>query len=151
MEAGFSNLFCKPRLNLKVYIVLCFKVEDDSGYRGFRLTKNLPKAAAKIFAMNLRVLVPKILPLRELLHLVIANSLSQKKPKEAMGGGGGGGGQVVGLNLKTGVDHFCIHPGGRAVIDSVGKSLGLNSYDLEPARMALHRFGNTSSAGNLNL
>ncbi|KAG6600081.1 3-ketoacyl-CoA synthase 19, partial [Cucurbita argyrosperma subsp. sororia] len=124
----------------------CIQVEDDNGYRGFRLTKNLPKAAAKIFAMNLRVLVPKILPLRELLHLAIANSLSQKKPKEAMGGGGGGG-QVVGLNLKTGVDHFCIHPGGRAVIDSVGKSLGLNSYDLEPARMALHRFGNTSSAG----
>lgn len=97
--------------------------------------------------MNLRVLVPKILPLRELLRYAIANSLTQNKPKEAMGGTSLGQAPIIGLNLKTGVDHFCIHPGGRAVIDSVGKSLGLNAYDLEPARMALHRFGNTSSAG----
>lgn len=99
--------------------------------------------------MNLRVLVPKILPLRELLRYVIANSLGQKeKPaKEAIGGGALDQNTITGLNLKTGVDHFCIHPGGRAVIDSVGKSLGLSVYDLEPARMALHRFGNTSSAG----
>lgn len=92
--------------------------------------------------MNLRVLVPKILPLRELIRYAIAYSLNQNKAKQAMAQG-----QLVGLNLKTGVEHFCIHPGGRAVIDSVGKSLGLTAYDLEPARMALHRFGNTSSAG----
>jgi 3-ketoacyl-CoA synthase len=52
-----------------------------------------------------------------------------------------------GLDLRSGIDHFCVHPGGRAIIDEVGKSLALNDYDLEPARMALYRFGNTSSGG----
>ncbi|GAY45348.1 hypothetical protein CUMW_088820 [Citrus unshiu] len=80
----------------------CMQVEDQQGHPGFRLTKQLTKAAALAFTMNLQVLVPKILPLRE---------------------------------------QF------RAVIDGTGKGLELDEYDLEPARMALHRFGNTSAGG----
>ncbi|PIN04326.1 Very-long-chain 3-oxoacyl-CoA synthase [Handroanthus impetiginosus] len=119
----------------------CIQVEDNEGYRGFRLTKKLTKAAARAFVMNLRVLAPKILPPWELVRYAMV-SMRWKKEKntvlEAVG---------VGLNLKSGVKHFCIHPGGRAVIDGVGKSLALTEYDLEPARMTLHRFGNTSAGG----
>ncbi|XP_062156386.1 3-ketoacyl-CoA synthase 19 [Alnus glutinosa] len=111
----------------------CMQVEDEHGNLGFRLTKSLTKAAAQAFSMNLRVLVPKVLPLRELLRYFFAAKLQHKTKSP---------------NLKAGVDHFCIHPGGRAVIDGVGKGLGLSDNDLEPARMALHRFGNTSAAGN---
>ncbi|KAM1162158.1 hypothetical protein PS2_001193 [Malus domestica] len=53
----------------------------------------------------------------------------------------------VGLNLKTRIEHFCIQPGGRAIIDGIGESLELSDYDVEPSRTALHRFGNTSAAG----
>ncbi|CAN0909398.1 3-ketoacyl-CoA synthase 19 [Linum grandiflorum] len=120
----------------------CIQKEDGFGHKGFLLTKGLTKAAAQAFKLNLRILVPKILPLKDLL-LYIAISFTRKKPKivslETAAGSG--------LNLKTGIEHFCIHPGGRAVIDGVGKSLGLDDYDLEPSRMALHRFGNTSAGG----
>ncbi|KAF9661673.1 hypothetical protein SADUNF_Sadunf19G0093100 [Salix dunnii] len=119
----------------------CFQLEDDIGNKGFRLTKDLPRAGAKALAKNLRVLLPKVLPLSEILRYKI-NYYRNKMMKRSAPKGAG-----PGLNLKSGIDHFCVHPGGRAIIDEVGKSLALNNHDLEPARMALYRFGNTSSGG----
>lgn len=118
----------------------CMQVEDDLGYTGFRLTKALTRAAARAFTVNLKVLVPKILPLYELVRYLIVSYRRSNKNTELEKVG-------VGLNLETGIEHFCIHPGGKAVIEGVGKSLGLSDYDIEPARMALHRFGNTSAGG----
>ncbi|KAF2295927.1 hypothetical protein GH714_035178 [Hevea brasiliensis] len=118
----------------------CIQVEDDLGYVGFLLTRGLTRNASQALSMNLRELLPKVLPLWELLRCVF-KSITRNRNKcftEAIG---------AILNLKAGVDHFCIHPGGKAVIDGIGKSLGLTDYDLEPARMALHRFGNTSAGG----
>ncbi|KAI3721325.1 hypothetical protein L2E82_32334 [Cichorium intybus] len=106
----------------------CMQVEDDHGYSGFRLNKTLTKVAARALTNNLRVLLPKVLPLWEIIRYAFLKSSSK-------------------INLKTGIQHFCVHPGGRAVIDDVGANLGLNEYDLEPSRMTLHRFGNTSSGG----
>ncbi|KAL7615030.1 hypothetical protein Lser_V15G06027 [Lactuca serriola] len=106
----------------------CMQIEDDEGYEGFRLKKTLPKVAGRALMKNLRVLLPKVLPLWEIVRYACLKSGSK-------------------INLKTGIEHFCIHPGGRAVIDEVGINLGLSDYDLEPSRMTLHRFGNTSSGG----
>ncbi|KAB5512703.1 hypothetical protein DKX38_029731 [Salix brachista] len=119
----------------------CFQLEDDIGNKGFRLTRDLPRAGAKALAKNLRVLLPKVLPLSEILHYTINHYRNKMMKRPAPKGSG------PGLNLKSGIDHFCVHPGGRAIIDEVGQSLALNDHDLEPARMALHRFGNTSSGG----
>ncbi|KAF5954152.1 hypothetical protein HYC85_007008 [Camellia sinensis] len=111
------------------------------GRLGFYLGKNLPKVATRAFVDNLKEIAPKILPLRELLRFTIA-SFARKMTQTSSKGGGG---RPV-INFKTGVDHFCVHTGGKAVIDGIGQSLSLTEYDLEPARMTLHRFGNTSAS-----
>ncbi|KAB1226059.1 3-ketoacyl-CoA synthase 12 [Morella rubra] len=121
----------------------CLQKEDEQGRLGFHLGKSLPKAATRALVENLREIAPKILPMRELIRFMVVSlvrKISQSSSKT--------GGTKTAINFKTGVDHFCLHTGGKAVIDGLGMSLDLGDYDLEPARMTLHRFGNTS-AGSL--
>ncbi|CAL5424316.1 unnamed protein product [Camellia sinensis] len=119
----------------------CMQKEDEQGRIGFYLGKTLPKAATRAFIDNLKEISPKILPLQELLRFTIASFRRRMSQNLSKTGGG-----IPVINLKTGVDHFCIHTGGKAVIDGIGQSLSLSEYDLEPSRMTLHRFGNTSAS-----
>ncbi|ERM96062.1 hypothetical protein AMTR_s00129p00102500 [Amborella trichopoda] len=48
-------------------------------------------------------------------------------------------------DFKQAFEHFCIHAGGRAVVDALEKNLQLSPEHVEASRMTLHRFGNTSS------
>ncbi|KAL7223272.1 hypothetical protein ACSBR1_024849 [Camellia fascicularis] len=48
-------------------------------------------------------------------------------------------------DFKQAFEHFCIHAGGRAVINELQKNLQLSAQHMEASRMTLHRFGNTSS------
>ncbi|KAL6967437.1 3-ketoacyl-CoA synthase 12 [Sarracenia purpurea var. burkii] len=119
----------------------CIQKEDEFGRVGFYLGKTLPTAATRALVDNLKRICPKILPAREILRYVIASLLRKMIQTK-----GGESGAKLPIDSKTGVDHFCIHTGGKAVIDGIGQSLSLNEYDLEPARMTLHRFGNTSAS-----
>jgi predicted naringenin-chalcone synthase len=49
-------------------------------------------------------------------------------------------------DFKRAVDHFCIHAGGRGVIDGIEKNLRLQPYHVEPSRATLYNYGNTSSS-----
>ncbi|CAF2283409.1 hypothetical protein BRARA_D01714 [Brassica rapa] len=128
----------------------CIQSEDEQGRVGFYLGKNLPKAATRAFVDNLKVITPKILPVTELfrfmLKLLIKKIKMHQNPSKASMNLPPGTPIKAGINFKTGIEHFCIHTGGKAVIDGIGHSLDLSEYDIEPARMTLHRFGNTSAS-----
>ena len=49
-------------------------------------------------------------------------------------------------NFKRAFDHFCLHTGGRGVLDELEKSLTLTPQDMEPSRRTLHSYGNISVA-----
>lgn len=123
----------------------CIQKEDHQGRVGFHLGKNLPKAATRAFVDNLKEIAPKILPVRELLRFMVVSFIWKRMKSNTKDGSSSSSSRPV-INFKTGVDHFCIHTGGKAVIDGIGQSLNLTEYDLEPARMTLHRFGNTSAS-----
>uniref|UniRef100_A0ACD5UG12 Uncharacterized protein n=1 Tax=Avena sativa TaxID=4498 RepID=A0ACD5UG12_AVESA len=120
------------------------KRDDGSGRVGISLSKDLPKAAARALTLNLRRLAPRILPVSELARFAVHSMFCRKlillpHAKQTHGG-------AAKINFKTGVEHFCVHPGGTAVIEGVKGSLGLDAYDVEPAVMTLHRWGNTSTS-----
>ena len=48
-------------------------------------------------------------------------------------------------DFKLAIEHFCIHAGGPAVLDAMEKNLQMTEWHMEPSRMSLYRFGNTSS------
>ncbi|KAI4974010.1 hypothetical protein ZWY2020_041791 [Hordeum vulgare] len=114
-----------------------FQREDADNITGFSINKTLPKAAVQAFAANLKRLVPFILPARELVRLAASFTWQKMQRRQRV---------KIDINLKTGVDHFCLHSGGVAVIDAVKKNFGLNEADVEPSRMTLHRWGNTSAS-----
>lgn len=120
--------------------------EDADGRLGVSLSKALPKAAVRAFTENLQRLAPRILPASELARFasrLLLRKLGLLRRSRGKDGPSPGGPKI---DFKTGVDHFCLHPGGTAVIEAVRKSLGLTAHDVEPARMTLHRWGNTSAS-----
>ncbi|GAB2282313.1 3-ketoacyl-CoA synthase 11 [Dionaea muscipula] len=49
-------------------------------------------------------------------------------------------------NFRGSIDHFCCHVGGKPVLDEMQKNLRMSESDMEPSRMTLYKWGNTSSS-----
>ena len=85
---------------------------------------------------NLTQLGPLVLPLSE--QLKVVHSLIRHKM-------GGSAPRYV-PSFKSAIHFFCIHAGGRAVLDGIEKNLRLLPVDMEPSRTVLRKMGNTSSS-----
>ncbi|KAK8582760.1 hypothetical protein V6N13_069529 [Hibiscus sabdariffa] len=114
-----------------------FEEEDKEGNAGISLSKDLMAIAGEALKSNITTIGPLVLPASEqLLFLVtlIGRKIFNPKWKPYI------------PDFKQALEHFCIHAGGRAVIDELQKNLQLSAEHVEASRMALHRFGNTSSS-----
>ncbi|KAK9742500.1 hypothetical protein RND81_03G177200 [Saponaria officinalis] len=114
-----------------------FQEEDPEGKVGISLQKDLMAIAGEALKSNITTMGPLVLPASEqLLFLLslIGRKIFNPKWKPYI------------PDFKQAFEHFCIHAGGRAVIDELQKNLQLSSEHCEASRMTLHRFGNTSSS-----
>ncbi|KAH7372858.1 hypothetical protein KP509_17G025200 [Ceratopteris richardii] len=114
-----------------------YQKEDAKGERGVSLSKDLMTIAGNTLRANITSLGPLVLPLSEQLlffFVFIAKNVFRRNIKSYI------------PDFKLAFEHFCIHAGGRAVIDELEKSLRLSERHVEASRMTLHRFGNTSSS-----
>ncbi|KAH9696164.1 3-ketoacyl-CoA synthase 4 [Citrus sinensis] len=114
-----------------------YQEQDNAGKTGVSLSKDLMAIAGMALKANITTLGPLVLPISEQLLFfatLVAKKFSNAKVKPYI------------PDFKLAFDHFCIHAGGRAVIDELEKNLQLLPEHVEASRMTLHRFGNTSSS-----
>jgi len=114
-----------------------YQEQDDAGKTGVSLSKDLMAIAGGALKTNITTLGPLVLPISEQL-LFFATLVFKKLLNKKM--------MPYIPDFKLAFDHFCIHAGGRAVIDELEKNLQLLPVHVEASRMTLHRFGNTSSS-----
>ncbi|KAH6799270.1 3-ketoacyl-CoA synthase 5 [Perilla frutescens var. frutescens] len=114
-----------------------YEQEDPQGKVGINLSKDLMVIAGEALKSNITTIGPLVLPASEqllFLFTLIGRKIFNPKWKPYI------------PDFKQAFEHFCIHAGGRAVIDELQKNLQLSAEHVEASRMTLHRFGNTSSS-----
>lgn len=117
----------------------CVYLEEDEENRvGLALSKDLMCVAGQVLKANITAIGPLVLPISEQLRffstLVARKILKLKMMKTRI------------PDFKLAFEHFCIHAGGRGVLDEMEKNLNLSEWHMEPSRMTLYRYGNTSSS-----
>jgi 3-ketoacyl-CoA synthase len=111
--------------------------EDEVGEVGVSLSKELMVVAGEALKTNITTLGPLVLPMSEQLRFLATVVLKKVFRAEV---------KAYLPDFKLALEHFCIHAGGRGVLDELEKSLKLSPWHMEPSRMTLYRFGNTSSS-----
>jgi 3-ketoacyl-CoA synthase len=126
-----------------------FECQDSMGHRGVRLSKQIVKVAGRAMERNFTSLGPHVLPVSEMYKVARAMVLRDVFKRARVG--------LEALKLtslarkvpvvrpyvpdfKRGIDHWCIHAGGRAVVDGVGENLKLGERQIEPSKATLYKY-----------
>eukprot|EP00898_Chlorokybus_atmophyticus_P008188 jgi/Chlat1/8370/Chrsp80S07800 len=136
-KQGLARAMHDAVLGKELGAVVTVEMEDSEGNTGVSLSKEVMAVAGEALKTNITTLGPLVLPLSEQLIffvMLIARKILKMKVKPYI------------PDFKLAFEHFCIHAGGRAVIDELEKNLSLTPYQTEPSRKTLWRFGNTSSS-----
>ncbi|XWS73079.1 hypothetical protein CRYUN_Cryun02cG0094900 [Craigia yunnanensis] len=105
--------------------------EDSTGRVGVSLSKDLMAVAGNALRTNITTLGPLVLQMSEQL-LFFATLVSRKLFKIKV--------KPYIPDSKLAFEHFCIHAGGRAVLDESEKNFQLSDWHMESSRMTLYRF-----------
>lgn len=127
-----------------------YEQEDSNSSRGVALSKDIVNVAGRALKQNFVRLAPHVLPIREQLktvtnRMIIGLALGLRRTQWIWA-------KEVPIprayvpNFMKGIDHWCIHAGGRAVIEGVQKNLRLQEHHIAPSMQTLYDWGNTSSS-----
>ena len=103
----------------------CVFQEEDKGSTGICLSKDLVPTAGQTLKTNIVAFGPLVLPASE--KLLVALSLLKRRLQR-------GRVRLYRPDFRTAFEHFCIHSGGRGVIDEVQRGLGLSDEDVLASR-----------------
>ena len=103
-----------------------YQREDADGNVGVSLARELMAVAGDALKTNITTLAPLVLPLTEQLKFLRSIVLHRVL-------------RVRGVrpyipDFRRAFEHFCVHAGGRAVLEEVQRSLGLDDADMEIGR-----------------
>ncbi|KAG6668084.1 probable 3-ketoacyl-CoA synthase 21 [Carya illinoinensis] len=116
-----------------------FKDVDMENKVGVTISKGILNVAGDALKENIAALGPLVLPFSEQLKFgfsIFCQKIMWNTKQRS----------IYVPDFKKAFDHFCIHAGGRAVIQGIEKSLRLRKQDVEPSKMTLYKYGNTSSS-----
>jgi 3-ketoacyl-CoA synthase len=142
-----------------------YQEQDSAGKLGVKLDKDLVKVAAKALTINISSVAMYILTWTEIIKYCCSfmqaklgkQQLEAQETPKSLGDQSQGEGSMNKKNLlpsqqryvpnfSASISHYCIHAGGRSLLDAIEKSLNLSAEAMKPSRQVLFDRGNVSSS-----
>ncbi|XP_010692949.2 3-ketoacyl-CoA synthase 10 [Beta vulgaris subsp. vulgaris] len=141
-----------------------YQEEDEQGFKGLKVSRELMEIGGDAIKTNITTLGPLVLPVSEQLlffsTLVKRHLLGEGKKEDqrnttastttssssSSSRTSAASSKPYIPDYKLAFEHFCVHAASKTVLDELQRNLELSDSNMEPSRMTLQRFGNTSSS-----